>query len=451
MQPEPTAAGDRAWAKPLRRAWHILSGHHVLALADQAVVSATNFLALIMLGRWSDTSQLGAYVLGYSILALLLATQASLITRPYAIRLYQPEGSPAEHAFSALALSTILSATAVLGMSALAAALYATPAHDKAEIVWALAGATPFVLLREFARKSSFAHFRLARVLLLDLAVALLNIGLLGWLAWSGRLSAASAFAMVALSCGIGAIAWLYVSRREFYIQRVRIMPTLKRSWSVGKWLFCSQVTGQVQGYAVHWLTMAISGAVATGIYAACVSIVSLANPLLFGMVNLLTPRSVRALRERGTAGLRRQAVVDALLLAILIVPLVVFVTLFGEDLMRVLYAGPEFQGNGPVLALLSLAMLASAVGTPASIALASAERGHVIAFLTLGMAVFSICLISILMMRWGLLGAAFGLLSAEVLGSIGFWLAFLALVPDLRKPELPLPRSNPSSMLSRT
>ena len=80
---------------------------------------------------------------------------------------------------------------------------------------------------------------------MLDLAVAVLHIGLFGWLAWSGRLSAASAFAVVALSCGIGAIGWLYVSRREFYIQRARIMPTLKRSWSFGKWLFCSQVTGQ--------------------------------------------------------------------------------------------------------------------------------------------------------------------------------------------------------------
>ena len=43
---------------------------------------ATSFLALIMLGRWTDANQLGAYAVAVSVLAVLLAAQESLITRP---------------------------------------------------------------------------------------------------------------------------------------------------------------------------------------------------------------------------------------------------------------------------------------------------------------------------------------------------------------------------------
>jgi len=46
-------------------------------------------LALIMLGRWTDANQLGAYATAVSVLALLLAAQESLITRPYTIQMDQ--------------------------------------------------------------------------------------------------------------------------------------------------------------------------------------------------------------------------------------------------------------------------------------------------------------------------------------------------------------------------
>jgi hypothetical protein len=72
-----------------KRSWSVLrrfiSASHLLAWADQAVVSAASFFVLVMLGRFTDVGQLGIYALGNSILAMLLWTQDSLITRPYAI------------------------------------------------------------------------------------------------------------------------------------------------------------------------------------------------------------------------------------------------------------------------------------------------------------------------------------------------------------------------------
>ena len=94
------------------------------------MVSATSFLALIMLGRWTDANQLGAYATAVSVLALLLAAQESLITRPYTIQMDRLPGAPAEHAFSSLVLSILFSAVAmcVLTAAALPAAVCAVGA-----------------------------------------------------------------------------------------------------------------------------------------------------------------------------------------------------------------------------------------------------------------------------------------------------------------------------------
>ncbi len=55
-----------------------------LSLVDQGVVSATNFLTMILLGR-TATQELGEYQLGFSIALLAMCVQNALITSPYTL------------------------------------------------------------------------------------------------------------------------------------------------------------------------------------------------------------------------------------------------------------------------------------------------------------------------------------------------------------------------------
>ena len=115
----PSRTGSSAdTCQPWKRLSGFILGHHGLACIDQAVVSGSSFVALIMIGRASDANQLGMYAIAMSILAVMLATQESLVTRPYAIQLHKPLGTPAEHAFSALVLSLLLSAAGSVLLSA---------------------------------------------------------------------------------------------------------------------------------------------------------------------------------------------------------------------------------------------------------------------------------------------------------------------------------------------
>jgi O-antigen/teichoic acid export membrane protein len=410
----------------LRATW----GTHAWALADQAVVSGTSFITTIVIGRWCLPSELGIYSLGISLLVSWLAVQESVISLPYIIYRQRPvQGTPPEHAGGSLAHNALLSVLAIAVLGVTAMGLSARGA-ELAAVTWALAGVVPFALLREFGRRFAFAHLKVARSLMLDLAVAVIQLAGLGWLAWTARLTATTACAAIGNACALVGGAWLYLARGNFAIRADQVWATMEKSWRVGKWLFASQLTLLVQGYITYWLLAWVAGTAATGVYAACMSVVLFSNPFTMGVSNILAPKAALALHEGGGARLQREVIRDSLLLGAAMALFCALVSLAGEDVVRLLYHGKAYEGHGHVIVVLALALLASAVGFPASNALACMERPRAIFWAGLFAVVVTVGLVYWLVVKWGLVGAAYGFLAGNVAGSVGRWIAFLALVP---------------------
>jgi O-antigen/teichoic acid export membrane protein len=421
-----------AWRNLLPR----IFGAHFLALADQAVVSAASFLTTIIISRFTDPSQLGAYAIAISVLASAYTIQGQLISLPYSIQRHRPIGTPAEHAGSSLALSGLLSALATLVLTIAALSLFADGAGaELTGITWALAAVMPFSLFRDFFRRFAFTHLQMAQALILDTVVAVIQLAMLAWLGWSGQMSAITACGALGASCGIAAAGWLYLARADFALRLGSLGATVRQSWNLGRWLVVNQVMVQVQRYITYWLAVIIAGAAVTGVYTACMSIVAFSNPLFFGLNNILTQGSILAWKEGGGRGLRRRAMRDLLLLTASLGPFCLLVLFFGEDVMRFVFHGPEYEGQGRTIAVLAFATLASAFGSPASNALASMERPRAIFAINAVGTVVTVALIWWMMVKWGLLGAAFGWLSGNAAVTAGLWVGFLALVPRAHDP----------------
>ena len=428
-------SADQAERVRLGERWEgllsLLSGIHTLALVDQVVVSAASFLTTVIIGRFSDSSQLGAYAIVISVLASSFTIQGSLITLPYSIQRNRPFGTAAEHAGSSLAQSSILAALITILLALIALILFSTGAQPAlTATTWALAGVMPFALFREFCRRFNFIHLQMARALFLDVVVSVIQLSLLGWLAWTDRLSAVTACATIGISCGVAAVGWWVLARAHFAFLIADLKATSKQSWNLGKWLVANQVMVQVQRYATYWLAVITGGAAFTGVLAACMSIVAFANPLVFGLGNVLAPRSVLAWNEKGGGGLRRQAIRDALFLGAVVGTFCLLVLLAGENVMHFLYPGKEYEGHGQTVAVLAFATLASAIAMPASNALASMERPYAIAIVSAAGTSVTVVLVWILMAEWGLLGAAYGLLLGNLVSCVGLWIGFLSVVP---------------------
>jgi O-antigen/teichoic acid export membrane protein/tRNA A-37 threonylcarbamoyl transferase component Bud32 len=417
------------WVSLLRTAWENWRTH-VLALADQAVVSAASFLTTVVIARWTIPNELGLYSIGISLLVSSVSIQESMISLPYTIQQHRAPGTPAEHAGSSLTHSTLLSALGVVILVVTALALSASNAEPQLRaMTWTLAGVLPFAFLREFARKFSLAHLHTGEVLILDSAVAAIQLAGLGWIGWTGRMSSATACVALGVACASGAIVWLCLSRGKFSIRRDHVLKTARQSWGLGKWLFAGQITVSVQGYMAYWLLALLVGAAATGVFAACMSIVSFGNPLITGLSNIMTPRAVLALKDGGGVLLRRQIIRDALLLGAAMTLFCMVALFVGDDVMRLLYHGREYEGQGHTVTVLAIALLASAVGTPASNALAGMERPRAIVWAGSVGVVLTAVLVWFLIIEWGLVGAAYGFLLGNVAAAVGRWVAFLTLV----------------------
>jgi len=296
-------------------------------------------------------------------------------------------------------------------------------------MIWALAAVAPFALLRAFGRRFAFAHFQMNQALILDTAVAAIQLGGLGVLAWIGLLSATTAFAAIgAASAGIG-VVWLYRARANFAVCGDQLPETMQQSWNLGKWLLANQLILVAQTNITYWLLAWAAGTSATGVYAACMSIALSANPLISGLSNILAPRAALAFKEGGGARLRREVTRESRLLGLVMALFCIVVLFAGEHVMRLLYHGNEYEGNGHTVTVLALALLASAVGMPASNALESIERPREVFWAGLFAAVLTAALVWSLVAGWGLLGAAYGFLAGNVAGAAGLWVAFLASV----------------------
>jgi O-antigen/teichoic acid export membrane protein len=398
-------------------------------VADQAIVSGTSFLTTLMIARYSDAGQLGIYAVGMSLLLSLVAFQDSLILEPYTIQRHS--GQEKEHTGASLTLSVLFSVVSILILAVVAVGFLAWGGQPEMVVVtWTITGIIPFALAREFARRVAFARLEMRRVLLLDSVVAAVQLSILGWLGESGLMSAPNACTALGLASAIAIVGWLYYTRAEFAVRIRHVRTIFKQSWALGKWLLVGRITVQVQGFVSYWIALIIAGSAVTGLFAACMSIVNFVNPLIFALGNVMAPKLVLAWRNGGGPGLWHEAIRNSILISAPVAAFSLAILVGGDHVMQLLYHSKEYEGHGHTLTILALAVLASATGMPAAFGLATMGRPRAIVVVGVIAAVFSVVLICLLMMEWGLLGAAYGMLAGNVAGTVGRWVAFSLLIP---------------------
>lgn len=395
-----------------------------LAVLDQMAVSGTNFLTGVLVGRACGQEELGYYALGVTLLVLLASVQESLVTVPYTVFRARLRGRRRdEYAGRVLIQHSAFALLAATGM-ALAAALCG---GVRGELAWVVAAVVPLVLLREFCRRLGFAHDRIVGVLALDLAVAALQLGALAWLAYRGWLTASLAFAAVGLVCGAVALVCLVLVRGDLALRRRRVGREVGRHWAFGRWVAAGQLVGVVHGYAIHWLLVLMIGPAATGVFAACMTVLLLSNPFVLALGNLLGPWTARARAEGGAAAVRRVVVWSALGLTAVMGAFFGVIAVVGGTVVELLY-GPGYAGHEITLVALAVAFAAAPAGVAADHGLRALSRPRV-AFTgsVIGLAVTTAGA-ALLIPHLGIAGAACGYLAGACASTAVRLVAFLKL-----------------------
>jgi len=411
----------------------LIDGQSFLVLGDQAISSANNFLTSVIIGRVCSQDEFGLYTLGFSIVLFAATAQSALILSPFSVlspRLDQRE----RLLYSGSSLIGQLVFSLVVGAALIVAGLL-SPAQGGISrlgpVLVALGLVLLFVQLREYCRQVSFARLDVRGAFFFDLmTLGLQSSGLL-LLAFSGSLNAVHAYYTIGLACGLPSLLWLLFNIRSFSFQLARAGCDFGRNWSMGKWLLGTSVLYAGSNQLYPWLLAALHGPEATGVLAAGLGTVYIANPFLIGMNNLMSPRAAHAMAHGGIPEVRKVIFGGVRFFLVVMGLFCMAMLFFGGPAIRLLY-GPNYAGCGSVVRVLALSQLASALAFPINSGLLAMDKPDV-GFKGYLLSLAVMILLGLWLVRFfGPLGAALGLLLGNAAATAFRWAALKRILSEV-------------------
>jgi O-antigen/teichoic acid export membrane protein len=398
-----------------------------VSLVDQIVVSGTNFITTVLVGRKGGPEELANYALGFTLVIIIFSVLETLIAMPYTIYANRLEGAArAGYRGAVLVQCGLLSALAALVLAGWGMVIsIGVGTQGLALVLYVLSAAIPFYILREFSRQSSFAHLNSITALRLDLCAGTLQIVCIAALAAGELLSAITVYATIGVANAVVALTWLSRSRNDFVVQRSQIFPVIRRNLSFGGWILAGRIVVLLNSdILVLWLMAFVLGNKATGIFAACMTVVHLSNPFVIGMGQVLTPRVAQAFTDNGLREVQRVARKATLFMGLALSGFCIGAFLFGDEALRIFY-GSQYDGNSHTITVLSVSILASALSMPAASSLLVLERPDVSLKASATGLLITMTVASALVFPLGVLGVAWGLLCGQIGASAVRWIVF--------------------------
>lgn len=407
----------------------------LLGVFDQAMISGTNFVTAVVIGRCCGADTLGIYSLIASAMAMIIGVQDQLLTAPYVLyHNRKSRSSLRTYLGSNLLHFTVFAAALWAGMLM---GLWMWPASGSTvrPLAVILTLAAPAILLRAWIREIALAHCNVITVTLLDAAVCSTQLLTIFTLFHLDLVNLTTLYSVLGITCAAASLKWMQSERSRFAFSARSVLVDWKRNWRFGRWALATHIAGASTPYLMPWVLFMLHGEQATGLLASCSVIVGIANILLSGMADFLTPRASTAFATGGLAELRRVLRSMGSLTVIAIGTVCLIAACFGQQIIDVLYDG-QFSGAGDLVVLLTLSVLANAVGNVAGNGLWAIDqpRANFVAdMLTLTVAVAAA---PGLVSPFGAKGAAMATLASCTVGAAFRLLIFHSVAREIDRSE---------------
>jgi O-antigen/teichoic acid export membrane protein len=264
-----------------------------------------------------------------------------------------------------------------------------------------------------------------------------MQLGAIIILSVKGPLSVVTIYLAIGAANAVVAVTWLVLSRNEFTIRRKRVLPSIRQHVSFGSWGLASRIVSHLNSnILLLWLMAFVLGNTATGILAACVTIVGIANPFIIGVAQLLGPRIAQALVDRGLGEVLKVARKATIVIGLSLGGFCCGAFLFGENALRFFY-GDLYGGHSSIITVLSISVLAATISLPAACGLLAFERPDVNLWSSVAGLLLTMAVASALVLPMGLLGVVCGLLCGDIGSSTVRWVYFFSLSKKNRHPKV--------------
>lgn len=405
----------------IRWAWR--SG---MAVLDEGLFAGANFLVNILLARWLEPTQYGAFGVAYSILLLLASFHTAALTEPMLVFGAGKYRERFQEYLGILIYGHWGIAGAIAVVLALAALVFWwLGSKEMAQALTGLAIASPLILLLWLVRRAFYVRVQPQWAATGGaLYLLLMLIGMYG-LDQKGWLSTSSVLVVMGVSSLLVSLGFLRFLQPQWHLASSN--PTLRMifddHWRYGRWAASSELLRALRSTIYYIVAAAI---LSLGSAAGLKAIQNLVMPVYHfftALALLLVPRSAKRFTERGPAALTKDALSISIVLSLPTLAYWFLVVIVGPMIVNILYAG-RYNEYTMLIPYLALAPVFTALGGGPHVVLRAAQRSDLVFVVYLFSACFSILASWVLIPLMGVLGAAIGISFSVLLEmSMGWWL----------------------------
>lgn len=409
------------------RRWAALGS---LAVLDQGLFSGASFLVNILLARWLEPKEYGAFAVALSIFYLLAGFHTAVLTEPM---LVFGSGKYREQFRKYLGMLLWghwgISALIVLGLTG-AAGFFLRRGSPLGEALLGLAMASPFLLLLWLTRRACYANLKPAWAVggsAMNLVAVLGGLFLL-WRA--GLLSTLTGLVLLGAAAGTASLALTALHLRP-RVWGFSGNPTpamvVADHWGYGSWNFLGVLAYWASGQILMLLIPIFLGLAASAAVAAVWNFYRPVSLFMQSLGLVLLPMFSRCVSDgMDSHEIRRRATRFALLFGGAVATYGLFLTIGAKPLLHLVYAG-TYDEHWLLVALFGLSTAASTATGMFTLALKAYGRTEVASGVW-GLSAVLLTLSSVPMMKVaGLEGA---ILSAAAAYFIACWRAYTKLHP---------------------
>lgn len=406
----------------LNRVVTLLRGN-VWGIADQGLMSGSNFVTMILLARGLSEEAFGVFTLAYSSIFVVQIFQTGLFTQPHNAFGPRHEGLAYVAYTTATAVSQLVfAAVCSLVVLGVAGVLWGKGV-TYAPLLFVLAPAIFCWQCREFGRRVLFTEDRLGAVFAIDLVGYGVQGLIIAGLWRAGALTATNALFVVAATSFTASIIGYCLIRKS--LGREVEWASIRENWHFGKWLVGGELGRWLSDGAYLFLSAALLGSFAAGILRIAGIIFGPLRVIMFFLYTIIPIRLSRALAREGQDALHGRVK----LMHGLVIPVVGFycggVALFSKQILGVLF-GDTYRAAAGVLVLYALSKFVGYSGQLVASVLKAEGRSRPIFVAQVSSGILILPLGWFLIRGLGVEGAVWSMTIAAFLVTGTLWYAFL-------------------------
>jgi O-antigen/teichoic acid export membrane protein len=424
-----TSHSERRFAIQARFLWQSLRQRippSSLGFLDQAMISASNFLLMAYLARQLGPTNFGTFSLTFLSLMVVGNIQASLVTQPHNVlgaALDEDEYASYTHSTTMGQLWLAGGISLVLGCAA--ASLIMMGNHHQGQLVLAFSALSFGWQMQEYFKRTFYTRLAYHKAIVADLLPYVGQVIAIVMLDYLGKLSVTSAMLGMATVFFGGALVGAVIGRSQIrprgYLHTIcgDIIANLR----FGQWLLGAAIAYLIAGQLYPVLAAGFVSLAAMGGIRTAQNLVAPTNILNKTVSSIAPAQATLAYRSGGVRDLRAYMIRIGVPGTLGLSAFLLLVSIFAGPIITLL-VGDEYREYAWLVTFLSLSYLLEFLATLGSVALRSLDEVRVIMIAECISAAIVLTAGTFAVWKFGLAGAAAGLLVHGIVVNLVLWWA---------------------------